>query len=205
VYLRERINGQVRQRLVALSLESDLSFCAKHLFVAAIGRSTRPSVLASRHPELVVAVLAATSQHRPRTPITARQMRCWCRYRREPIWTGSSPWPGRGAGGPTAGIAERRGAVGVAGGRACGSSRCVAERLGAVAVSRDRADCAPAGITKRSLVLRRRGRDHGKRKRGDGECLHCFILLACGSVARQAARIVPASLHSTSANLAHRS
>jgi hypothetical protein len=28
------------------------------------------------------------------------------------------------------------------------------------------------------LVLRRRGRDHGERECGDGECLHCFILLA---------------------------
>jgi hypothetical protein len=41
----------------------------------------------SRHSELVAAVLAAVSQRRPRTAITAmaalRQMRCWCRYRRD--------------------------------------------------------------------------------------------------------------------------
>jgi hypothetical protein len=95
----------------------------------------------------------------------------------DPVWTGSSPWRRSCAGGPPASIAERYHAVSVDGGRAGGTSRCVAERLGAVAVGRDRASGPAAGVTESSLVLRRRGRDHGERERDDGECLHCFILL----------------------------
>jgi hypothetical protein len=66
--------------------------------------------------------------------------------------TGSSPWPGSGAGGPTAGIAERRGAVRVVRGRACRPSRSVAERLRAIAVGSDRAGDPAAAITDDGLL-----------------------------------------------------
>src|SRR5262249_48758561 len=98
-----------------------------------------------------------------------------------------------GAGGAAAGIAERRGAVRVGRGRACGPSRSVAEGLGAIAVSGDGADGPSAGVTERSLVLCRRCRDHGERECGDGECLHGSFSLPRGSAARPAPLRMPAA------------
>src|SRR5262249_38008247 len=48
--------------------------------------------------------------------------------------SGSSPWPGSGAGGATAGIAERGGAVAVGRGRGCRASPSITEGLHPVAV-----------------------------------------------------------------------
>jgi hypothetical protein len=84
------------------------------------------------------------------------QLLCWVNPRARSVRRASSPWPGSGAGGATAGIAERDGAVRVGRGRALRASRSVTKRLGAVAVGGDRADGPPAGVAERGLLCLRR-------------------------------------------------
>ena len=97
------------------------------------------------------------------------------------------------ASGAAFGITERCRAVTVTGSCAGGAARTIAECLGAVAVSRDRASGPAAGIAERGLVLRRRGRDHGERERGEGDCLHRFILVA--AVVQREHRMPRSSIH----------